>query len=197
MSDLSGNDILSFLLLAGACVGHLAIMVYAYNWWYGVALSRFGNKAIRVVHAALMLAGLATIWHVYGLDLPGSLYGDSVSLWRLFLNAYLLLCWAIGFGVLPALTLARLLRRAPAILVSNDTRTVDIAAELGYKPIGRGKHRHLARLPRNEVFQVDLSERTFRLPGLPAAWDGLSILHVSDLHLCGTPDREFYQFYGI
>ena len=32
-------------------------------------------------------------------------------------------------------------------------------------------------------------ERTLHLPRLPAAWDGLTILHLSDLHLCGTPDR--------
>src|SRR5262249_15011755 len=29
-------------------------------------------------------------------------------------------------------------------------------------------------------------------PRLPAAWDGLTILHLSDLHLSGTPDRAFY-----
>ena len=27
------------------------------------------------------------------------------------------------------------------------------------------------------------------LPQLPDAWDGLTILHLTDLHLCGTPDR--------
>jgi predicted MPP superfamily phosphohydrolase len=34
---------------------------------------------------------------------------------------------------------------------------------------------------------------TLRLPRLPAAWDGMSILHLTDLHLCGTPGRQFYQ----
>jgi hypothetical protein len=29
---------------------------------------------------------------------------------------------------------------------------------------------------------------------LPKAWDGLTILHLTDLHLCGTPDRAFYQY---
>jgi predicted MPP superfamily phosphohydrolase len=31
------------------------------------------------------------------------------------------------------------------------------------------------------------------LPQLPSDWDGLSILHLSDLHFCGTPDRVFFQ----
>jgi uncharacterized protein len=77
--------------------------------------------------------------------------------------------------------------------VRNHTKTVDRADRLGYRPIGRGKYRILAHLPRNEVFQVDFAERTLAVPDLPAPWDGLTILHLSDLHLCGTPDRAFYQ----
>jgi hypothetical protein len=69
-----------------------------------------------------------------------------------------------------------------------------VARELGYKPVGRGKHGLLARLPGNEVFQVDLAERTLLLPRLPAAWDGLTILHVSDLHFKGTPDRPYFEY---
>ncbi len=51
----------------------------------------------------------------------------------------------------------------------------------------------LARLPGNQIFQVEFVERTLALPRLPIAWDGLTILHVSDLHLCGTPDRDYYR----
>lgn len=31
------------------------------------------------------------------------------------------------------------------------------------------------------------------LPRLPEAWDGLTILHLTDLHFCGTPDRSFHE----
>src|SRR5262249_49105152 len=31
------------------------------------------------------------------------------------------------------------------------------------------------------------------LPRVPAAWDGLTILHLTDLHFTGTPDRAFYR----
>jgi hypothetical protein len=64
---------------------------------------------------------------------------------------------------------------------------------LGYVPAGDGKYRALTRLPGNQVFQVDFAERRLRLPRLPAAWQGLTILHLSDLHFCGTPDRRFFQ----
>ncbi len=65
---------------------------------------------------------------------------------------------------------------------------------LGYKPVGRGKWRKLALLPGNQVFAVDFVDKTIALPRLPAAWDGLTILHLTDLHLCGTPDRDFHQY---
>ena len=69
---------------------------------------------------------------------------------------------------------------------------MDVATRLGYKPVGRATRRFLAYLPGNEVFQVDLSERHLSLPRLPAAWEGLTILHLSDLHLRGTPDKVFF-----
>src|SRR5207249_175782 len=70
---------------------------------------------------------------------------------------------------------------------------LDTARELGAKPAGDGKYRRVAILPGNQVFQVEFIELTLRLPELPPAWDGLTILQLSDLHLCGTPDRKFYD----
>jgi predicted MPP superfamily phosphohydrolase len=99
----------------------------------------------------------------------------------------------IGLAVLPCITLWRLLNPRPAVLLSNHTHCVDLAAELGYKPVGRGKYRLLARLPGNEVFRVDFAERTLHMQQLPSAWDGLRILHLTDLHMCGTPDKVFFQ----
>src|SRR5205823_3615016 len=116
--------------------------------------------------------------------------GDA---WHVCGSACADLCALIGWVGVPAVTAFRLFRPKPAVLLSNHTHTLDVAGELGYKPIGHGKYRIFARLPGNEVFQVDFAERTLWLPRLPAAWDGLSIVHVSDLHLCGSPDKIFYQ----
>src|SRR5262249_46232148 len=43
-------------------------------------------------------------------------------------------------------------------------------------------------------FQVDLNEKTLRLKRLPAVWDGLSILRISDVHFIGTPDRDYFRY---
>jgi uncharacterized protein len=180
--------LLSLLLWLGACAGHTALMVGWLNWLYGHHLPRPLLKAARKLNALLILAGPVFFWFV--LDLP---WGGAIEQHGNAVAAYVILCWIIGFVVAPVATLRLRLRRRATALLSNHTSTVNIAAELGYKPAGHGKRRALARLPGNQIFTVDFAERTLRLPQLPAAWDGLSILHLSDLHLCGTPDRVFHQ----
>jgi predicted MPP superfamily phosphohydrolase len=103
-------------------------------------------------------------------------------------------CLVLGVAVVPAVQLLYWWRqRRPACLVCNDSEVIDVARELGYRPFGQGKHLRVARWPLNEIFQVEFAERHLRVPGLPEAWEGLTILHVSDLHFRGIPDKIFYQ----
>jgi hypothetical protein len=81
----------------------------------------------------------------------------------------------------------------PKAQVSNHSETVDIAAELGHRPIGPGPYQALARMPGNEQFLVEVSEKVYRLPRVPRAWDGLTILHLTDLHFIGTIDRAYFE----
>jgi predicted MPP superfamily phosphohydrolase len=162
---------------------------------FGYLTSRPLLTAVRKTTFLLILCGpLLLGWLFYETYPLGSGFDVSAAHgWEALAAGYLVLCWAVGLVVAPALQVRYWRRQRPASLVSNHTHSVDMAAELGYKPVGRGRHRTLARLPGNEVFRVDFAERTFRLPRLPAAWEGLSILHISDLHLHGTPDRVFFE----
>jgi predicted MPP superfamily phosphohydrolase len=92
---------------------------------------------------------------------------------------------------LPYVTVRRLTRRPPAGAVRGEI--VDVERQLGHRPKGDGHHAFLAHLPGNEIFQVEYVERTFHPARLPAAWDGLTILHLSDLHFHGTPDRAYFE----
>ncbi len=87
----------------------------------------------------------------------------------------------------------RAFRPKPAALGKEQSEVVDVVKQLGGPPAGVGKSSFQARLPFNEVLTVEYLERTLHLPRLPAAWDGLTILHLSDLHLCGTPDRSWFR----
>jgi uncharacterized protein len=178
---------MNFLLFIGACVGHVALLIFLLSRWYALPLPRMMLRGFRALVAVAIAVGPPWLLTVFGLDV--------VHAWRSgpVMAIYLSTCWIIGLGIVPSLTIYRLLRKRPQALLGNHTRTLDVAHELGYKPIGRGKYRHLARLPWNEIFQVDFAERALQIPDLPPAWDGLTILHLSDLHLAASPDRIFYQ----
>jgi predicted MPP superfamily phosphohydrolase len=179
-----------FLFLT-AVAGHAILVIGSHNRWYGSGLHRKVIDVIQTSHALLMLAGPAAFWLLVGFDLSPLLRPwESPHLLPIAVYAYL--CWAAVLGFL-LITAWRVVRPKAAALESNHTRTVDVAKVLGYKPAGGGKRGFLARLPFNEVFQVDLNEKTLRLKRLPAAWDGLTVLHLSDVHFVGTPTREFFR----
>lgn len=176
------------LLFLAAWIGHVALLVYSLNRLYALPLPHRFLSWMRLTHGLLALAFPLVLLLADGFTRPsaGRSLGEAIVL------GYIVACAFVAVLVLPATTLLRLRPSKPAALVSNHTRVVDVAEQLGYRPYGHGKRRRLARLPRNQIFQVEFSERTLHLPQLPPAWDGLTILHVSDLHLHGSPDKAFF-----
>ncbi|MBY0233265.1 MAG: metallophosphoesterase [Gemmataceae bacterium] len=174
---------MTHLLAALACLGHLVLMVGSHNLLYGLRAPKWFSGLVHVVHALAVLAlpiGLVAGW---GWSLAG-LRDRPVML------AYLALCLAALFVLLPLVSLARALRPDP--LRYERREVVDLTRQLGRKPVGLGNHPFLARLPGNGIFHVEFVEAALALPGLPPALDGLTVLHLSDLHFHGTPDREWF-----
>jgi predicted MPP superfamily phosphohydrolase len=194
-------ELLGLLIWIGACVGHTAILAYSLNRWYGHALPHHLLYVIRQFHGLLVATGWCLFswfcrlgWPMLSnLATPVRREFDAEFWWQLS-GLYVCICLVAGYLAVPAVTLIRRMRPCPAFLESTTVRNTDLAAELGYCPFGRGRYRPLAHLPGNEIFRVDFTERTFLLPGLPHAWNGLTILHLSDLHMQGTPDRAFFQW---
>ena len=181
----------SLTLLFAACLGHVVIMVFSMNWLYGCAFPKRVVKPLRRVFAILILSGCAYLaWCYYVFDFDWrNLLNEGPALARVYVR----LCWLAGLVLFPLATGYNRLIRNPAVLLDNHTSIVNVAGELGFKPLGMGKRRRVAMLPFNQCFEVEFSERHLHLPQIPAAWDGLKILHLSDLHFCGTPDRLFYN----
>jgi predicted MPP superfamily phosphohydrolase len=179
----------SLIVFVGACLGHTALLVYFINRFYSLPLPRKVLSNTRRLDGYTALAGYVLFGWAFVLGRLRDFYPP----WDDVVFGYALLCCLLGYGVLPVLLLKRVLARQPAALLANHTRVLDVAKELGYRPAGDGKHRRLALLPGNQVFQVEFNERTLRVPRLPDAWDGLTVLHLSDLHFRGTPDKAFYR----
>jgi hypothetical protein len=149
---------------------------------------------MHLLHGCLTAVGPVLLWRLAGWDLTRLLDLGSLPPWELVLAVYVWMCWLCAFVLLPLNFLSRLLRPRPAAIVRSESRIFNVTKELGYQPVGYGKRALLARLPGNEVFHLELTERTLRLPRLPAAWEGLTVLHLSDIHFSGVPGRDYFRF---
>ncbi|MFO0825944.1 MAG: metallophosphoesterase [Gemmataceae bacterium] len=183
----------SFLLLvvgAVAWVGHACFWTSLLSNLFGLAIPKPLLKAWRALTAVVILAFPLLVWWLDEQPTPTlSHFRPAATLGF----AYLTLCLVVGGGVFPWITISRALRKPPACVVSETTVTRDLWAEHGQPLIGNGKLPFVARLPGNGLFNVDFSDITLSLPGLPQEWDGLTLLVVSDVHFHGTPSRLFFD----
>jgi predicted MPP superfamily phosphohydrolase len=186
MSSL--NAFLLLLLVAG----HTELLVALVNRLHALPIGCGTLRQVRHVHDVLVpLFPLLLLWSI-GLNGPRLLEGGNwwdVSIpWRV----YLAIC-ALGTCGL-AVSMVRYRRGDRSTMVaSNHTRTIDVAREMGARPLGHGPFRWLTRVPGNQAFEIDVARKELRLPRLPAEWDGLSILHLSDWHFIGTIDRPYFE----
>ncbi|MFQ5732044.1 MAG: metallophosphoesterase [Planctomycetaceae bacterium] len=182
------NAAIFFAIIAGHC----QLQVMLVNRMHAVRLRCSTLRTWGRLHdVAMPLFPVLLVW-LAGLGGPRLLldgeWGDAAWGW-----------WAVfaacGFGtvILARSTLRWSAARAPAALVSNHSTVVDVAERLGTAPIGGGRTSFLARWPGNQVFQLEVNEKRVRHPRWPAAWNGLSILHVSDTHFCGPVDLPFFR----
>jgi predicted MPP superfamily phosphohydrolase len=184
--------IYGFLLTAGLLVGHVAITVTTLNVFYGQGwMPRAGLRGVRVLHDFFLFIGTPVLaWLSVQ---SGLLTSATWSGWPPLVTAYGILAVFTGWTVVPFVMLLRWTRRLPQAQLSNHGHVIDIAGRLGRLPIGKGPGRIMVHWPFNDQFQLEVLERTYRMPRLPAAWDGLSVLHISDLHFTGTVTFDYFE----
>jgi predicted MPP superfamily phosphohydrolase len=173
------------LIMAPLLLGHVALWTVIANIGHAVGLSDRAIDRLRLFLAAAIL-GLAGL-------LVASARGGPSAGWHWAVRAYAIFCLAVAVVGLPAVTFFRLARRIPEG-ISGKTEEIDLAAS-GDKEafIGSGRHAWLLRLPGNESFRVRRVEWEINVPALPAEWDGLSLVHLSDLHFALCYRRAYFE----
>jgi uncharacterized protein len=186
---------IDLLLAAIAFLGHFSIAVWLFNRLHAQPWARQTIKALEKVLllvAAFVVALFVLRWLVAGYGfLPSLGHQRSVADW-LWLG-YAALSWLAAALVLPCWLIPKLRERLPQALVSNDTTLVDVRERLGFAPLHGTEARLLARLPGNEIFRLAIQRKTIEYDRLPPELNGLSIAHLSDLHMTGELGREFYD----
>jgi predicted MPP superfamily phosphohydrolase len=88
-----------------------------------------------------------------------------------------------------------LTRRPPARQIVSEQRELhQIGQELAEPPVNReARNNWWLSIPGNEILSLEIIELELTLPRLPAAWNGLRILHLSDLHYTGGVSLPYFE----
>jgi uncharacterized protein len=182
------SPLLDLLLAIVAFLGHFALAVWLFNRLHAVP---WPVKLIKILERSLLLvaAAIAIAFAVHILLAGGLFFAPpGWNLWKLY--AALSLVWAAL--AVPLWVVPKLAERGPAALLANETHVIDVEAKLGYAPVAGRQARVLACFPGNEYLRLSVHTKELRIPNLPTALDGLSIAHLSDLHMLGNLTEAFY-----
>ena len=176
--------------------GFAKLCVAALNLWFARRLSK---PIILASHAS-------NIFLVLGFPLLLT-FGSGSSHLRLLLEGHTsqvpLHCWlllaagTVGFCVLIWSTVEFQFYSPPTCQTGCESHHVDLRQTTGASwrktLVGPGPMRRIALLPGNEQFTIDISTKTYSLPRLPAEWDGLSLVQLTDLHFRGAVTRAYFE----
>ncbi|QVL31117.1 metallophosphoesterase [Telmatocola sphagniphila] len=182
-------DILMFLL---AWLGHACFMMVLLNMAYSMPWDRNFRKVFRLLMGLWIFLGPLYYYYLFGQINPLNTHARGTVL-ILAHALYMGISFTFAIVALPLITIVRLRRKPPKNLLRETTEVLDVEQVLGHKPVGDGKYHFLADLPFNMLFKVDFTTLRIGIPNLPAEWEGLTILHLSDMHFIGTPGKEYFD----
>lgn len=187
------TSLLELALALTAFLGHFALVVWTFNrlhakpwpraWIYG--LERLLLWFAMAVPAVYLGRYLVTGDYLF--------LGGSTAVLASSWLVYPILCWLILLLALPLWLVPKLRERVPATLVAREATDFDVAAHLGFEPIGDRKTAFLARWPGNEILRLRIERKTLQINRLPRQLEGLTIAHLSDLHMTGRLTQPFYE----
>lgn len=182
----------SILALCGL-LGHSLLWTWMSNRLHSVAMPRRLISGISKV-MDLFLLGIPTVfiwWQIdSGRPLPWrfSLLPEAGPVFY-----YFVLCWIIAAWGLPRWARQRFSSPEKSLLLSNHTTRLDIAKELGYRPVAKLSGVLLDKIPGNQSCRIHVHEKIVSVPRLDPKLDGLSITHLSDFHFTGRIEKPYFE----
>jgi uncharacterized protein len=189
--------IVAVILLLIAAVGHASIWIAAINrthasGWPHSVVSKVDKLFFLVLLVPPPMIAIRLLWVDPQSLMPWRVSSSTVpnTAGVLAAQAYLGLCWLAAAAAL----LRRLSWKSQSDVTSilRFHRTRGLATkDLSHSP--EHPHHSLVHLPGNESLELDLTERGLDVPRLPPELEGLSIVHLSDLHFTGKVGKPFFE----
>ena len=176
-----------------AALGHLALWLGTFSRLHALGWRMWLLHLLEVPLLAVLLGVPAAVLVRLTFALP-----TQIESWQLIPGgaagtAYFWLCTV--WGVVAAVTWSwRKWKGQPPPFVGYHREFKPVAQCLGRLPCGDAATRLLARLPGNQILDLEINVKTLLVPRLPACLDGLTIVHLSDLHFTGSLTEDFFQF---
>lgn len=187
--------LVDLLLACFALFGHAALWITLVNNVHATMMPRPLIKYISYV-ALLLCVGLPLCfagWYWQHDDVALAGWSTWTSLPAPML-VYGFCMALIGAGPATWWLIQRLTERPPKALLSQRGTRHNVAEQLGYLPLGGSRvSQFFARLPGNDLFHVEVTEKVIELSRLPPQLDGLSIAHLTDFHFLGTVGRAYFD----
>ena len=189
---MPGTLLLGYALWFAALLGHGVLWVGLVNRLHALAIPRPLLSLLDVPQMVVLAGVPLLVLSLLVID-PTLLAQWSVGVFfSPGLMAYVGLCWLAALGATLA-WLRRVCWANPPALRANHTTVVDVAQLLGQKPIGSPFTAWLDWVPGHEMFRLHVQEKTLVLPRLAPSLEGLSIVHLSDLHFTGRIRQSYFE----
>ncbi len=175
--------IFAFLVL----LGHSQLVVFLHNRMYSLAVDHKTTDRIQLVHFLWLCIGPITLYFLWSGQVPSPQTTDPEwfrsLLWGLA---------AVGLIGPPMDIYLRSIRRKMAPASTRSPLQATIVGHPG-NYVSSGIWGQIAQIPGNRSLYPILECSEVPIAGLPLALDGLTVLHLSDLHIKKTPNRLFFE----
>ena len=182
------------LLLLLALLGHGFLWIGLVNRLHAIGMPRRIISVLTLVFflCASLLPVAIGGWLLErpNLELPHATAGSTPEL---LVGVYLLLCWIVAPATLVRAAWLHVVLRRPSILRFHRRRAVAIDPASAAVSAEENRHHFAARLPWNEILRLEVTDRVIDVPRLAPALDGLSIIHLSDLHFTGRIGKAYFR----
>ncbi len=181
-----------WMLVICAGIGHAALAIAAINRIHSTATPRWILEwfdwiwYLAVLFPAIVALAVLRSVGFQRAEFFAHPIGQGLGIYAAICSLIAILAGFLRIGILRRLA-------ATPCQISNHTILVNLANDLEIRRGCSRVTRALASLPGNEVFSISVVRKELQLARLPQSLDGLTITHLSDLHLTGQLPIAFYR----